>query len=71
MAEMSEMYVMHLPHFKDERSYKLWLEEVYDFKDYVEKFTGNKITEEKLKDVITSYSIHYTKLYDKKNHQSI
>lgn len=52
MAELSEMYVMHLPHFKDERSYELWLKEVYDFKDYVEKFTGNKITEEKLKEAI-------------------
>lgn len=52
MAKLSEMHVMHLPHFKDERSYKLWLKEVYDFKDYVEKITGNKITEEKLKEAI-------------------
>ncbi|ABR55515.1 2-hydroxyglutaryl-CoA dehydratase D-component [Methanococcus vannielii SB] len=52
LMELSNLYIIHLPHFKDERSYELWLKEVHDFKEYVEKITGNKITDEKLKEVI-------------------
>ncbi|AEH07508.1 double-cubane-cluster-containing anaerobic reductase [Methanothermococcus okinawensis] len=46
------MHVMQIPHFKDEKSFKLWLSEVEEFKELVEKSTGNKITDDKLKESI-------------------
>ncbi|ABR55253.1 2-hydroxyglutaryl-CoA dehydratase D-component [Methanococcus vannielii SB] len=52
MSEMVKLHVMQLPHFRDERSAKLWLEEVRDLKELIEEETGNKITEEKLKEAI-------------------
>ena len=52
MEKMIPMHVMHLPHFRDERSAKLWLDEVKDLKKMIEEITGNEITEEKLKEAI-------------------
>ena len=52
MEKFVPMHVMQLPHFKDEKSFKLWLSEVEELKDIIEKTTGNKITDEKLKETI-------------------
>ena len=52
MEKFVPMQVMQLPHFKDEKSFKLWLSEVEELKDIIEKTTGNKITDEKLKEAI-------------------
>ncbi|ABO35627.1 2-hydroxyglutaryl-CoA dehydratase, D-component [Methanococcus maripaludis C5] len=52
MSEMVKLHVMQLPHFRDDRSKKMWLEEVEDLKKLIEEETGNEITEEKLKEAI-------------------
>ncbi|MBP2172452.1 double-cubane-cluster-containing anaerobic reductase [Methanococcus voltae] len=52
MEEMARMHVMHLPHFRDEASRKLWVDEVIKFKELIEEFTGNEITDEKLAEAI-------------------
>ncbi|CAF29902.1 double-cubane-cluster-containing anaerobic reductase [Methanococcus maripaludis] len=52
LAEMTRLHIMQLPHFRDDRSAKLWLAEVEELKKLIEEETGNKITEEKLKEAI-------------------
>ena len=52
MEKMVPMHIMQLPHFNDEKSFKLWLSEVEEFKELIEKITGNEITEENLKESI-------------------
>ncbi len=52
MERLVPMHIMHLPHMKDEDSLKIWIKEVEKLKELVEKETGNKITEEKLKDAV-------------------
>ena len=52
LAEMTKLHIMQLPHFRDDRSAKLWLAEVEELKKLIEEETGNKITEEKLKEAI-------------------
>lgn len=54
MSEMVKLHVMQLPHFRDERSAKLWLEEVKELKKLIEEETGNEITEEKLKEAVNT-----------------
>ncbi len=51
LADYMPVWMLHLPHKKDsDKSVKLWLEEMYDFKDAVEKFAGKKISKKALED---------------------
>lgn len=52
LGEEVPMYIMDLPQMKRRKDYKAWAEEITDFKDMVEDFTGNKITAEKLNENI-------------------
>ena len=52
MEKMVPMHIMQLPHFNDEKSLNLWIDEVENFKKLVEEVSGNKITEENLKESI-------------------
>jgi len=46
------MHIMHLPHAKRPQDMAAWSDEIRIFMDTVEKFTGNKITLEKLNQAI-------------------
>lgn len=48
LGEDVPMHVMDLPQMKRRKDIKAWAEEINEFKDVVEKFTGNEITAEKL-----------------------
>ncbi len=48
LNQYQPVYIMEVPNKKTERSRQLWHGEVLDFKDVIEKLTGNKITAEKL-----------------------
>lgn len=52
LGEDVPMYVMDLPQMKRRKDYKAWAEEITDFKNTVEEFTGNKVTADSLKDSI-------------------
>lgn len=53
LGEISPTYVMEIPHKPDSsQGRSLWLEEMEAFKLQMEKLTGNKITEEKLRESI-------------------
>ena len=52
LNEYQPVYVMEVPNKKTERSRKLWLGEVQEFKKVIEKLTGNTITAEKLEQAI-------------------
>jgi benzoyl-CoA reductase/2-hydroxyglutaryl-CoA dehydratase subunit BcrC/BadD/HgdB len=52
LGRYQPVYVMEVPNKKTERSRQLWLGEVHDFKDVIEKLTGNTITVEKLESAI-------------------
>lgn len=47
-------HVMEIPQLKRERDKRLWIEEVKDFKTAVENVTGNKVTEDALKNGINT-----------------
>ncbi|HFC98797.1 MAG TPA: 2-hydroxyacyl-CoA dehydratase [Thermosulfurimonas dismutans] len=46
------IYVMQVPHRKDEESLKLWIAEVERFLRYMEEFTGESISAEALREAI-------------------
>jgi benzoyl-CoA reductase/2-hydroxyglutaryl-CoA dehydratase subunit BcrC/BadD/HgdB len=46
------VHTMHIPHKKDEKSLRLWREEVVEFKEHIEEVTGNKLDKESLKNGI-------------------
>ena len=48
LAEDVPVHVMNLPQMKRAKDVKAWAEEIEDFKNMVEEFTGNKVTAEKL-----------------------
>lgn len=48
LGEDVPMHIMDLPQMKRRKDIKAWAEEINEFKDVVEKFTGNEITAEKL-----------------------
>ncbi|MGI6104608.1 MAG: double-cubane-cluster-containing anaerobic reductase [Raoultibacter sp.] len=52
LAEDVPMYIMDMPQMKRECDYKKWEQEILDFKDRVEEFSGNKVTKEGLADAI-------------------
>ena len=52
LGEDVPMHVMDLPQMKRRKDVKAWAEEIQDLKDVVEKFTGNKVTSEKLAESI-------------------
>lgn len=52
LAEEVPMHIMDIPQMKREKDIKRWGEEINDFKEVVEKVTGNTITTEKLADSI-------------------
>lgn len=52
LGEDVPMHVMNLPQMKRRKDIKAWAEEIEEFKQVVENFTGNKITEESLKESI-------------------
>lgn len=52
LGEDVPMHIMDLPQMKRRKDIKAWAEEINEFKDVVEKFTGNEITSEKLSDAI-------------------
>jgi benzoyl-CoA reductase/2-hydroxyglutaryl-CoA dehydratase subunit BcrC/BadD/HgdB len=54
LAEQQPVHVMEVPNKKGVRGKELWHGEVKDFKDVIEKLTGNKITAEKLHDAIVT-----------------
>lgn len=52
LGEDVPMYIMDIPQMKRAKDIKAWAEEINDFKNKVEEFTGNKITPEKLAEAI-------------------
>ncbi len=48
LSQYQPVYVMEEPNKKTEQSRKLWLAEVYAFKEVIEKLTANGITAYKL-----------------------
>lgn len=48
LAEDVPVHVMNLPQMKRAKDVKAWAEEIEDFKNMVEEFTGNTVTAEKL-----------------------
>ena len=52
LNQYQPVYVMEVPNKKTQRSRQLWLEEVADFKDVIEKLTENTVTAENLKQAI-------------------
>ncbi len=52
LERMVKMHVMQLPYIKTEKAKELWIEEVKKLKELIENVTGNKITEEKLKESV-------------------
>lgn len=50
------IYMMHLPHKTSEIAVRFWLREIEQFKKAVEKITGEKITDEKLRNSISVYN---------------
>lgn len=48
LAEDVPLHVMNLPQMKRAKDVKAWAEEIEDFKNMVEEFTGNTVTAEKL-----------------------
>ncbi|MGD6808778.1 MAG: double-cubane-cluster-containing anaerobic reductase [Candidatus Bathyarchaeia archaeon] len=53
LNDLIPTYVIEIPHKPDtQRGKEFWLQEVEDFKTEIEKLTGNKITQEKLKAAI-------------------
>ncbi len=52
LGEYTPMHVLDLPQYKKEKDYNNWTDELNEFKDRVEKETGNKITKEKLEEGI-------------------
>lgn len=48
LGEEVPMHIMDLPQMKRRKDYKAWSEEIVEFKEKVEEFTGNKVTEENL-----------------------
>ncbi len=52
LAEDAPVYVMDIPQMKRERDFLHWKDELYGYKEKLEEITGNKITEESLKEAI-------------------
>ena len=52
LGQHQPVYVMEVPNKKTDASRKLWLDEVIEFKNVIEKLTGNKITAENLSEAI-------------------
>lgn len=48
LAGEAPVYVMDMPQMKRDRDVAKWADELRDFKDMVEEFTGNEVTAEKL-----------------------
>ena len=74
LENLIRIHVMQLPHFKDEKSLNLWISEVEDLKELIEKESGNAITEESLKEAIDKVNKMrklFYKIYDlRANHPS-
>jgi len=56
LAEDVPVHVMDIPQMKRSKDIKAWADEIHIFKDVVEKFTGNKITAESLKENIRLFN---------------
>ena len=52
LGEDVPVYVMNLPQMKRAKDVQAWAEEIADFKNKVEEFTGNQVTAEKLAESI-------------------
>jgi benzoyl-CoA reductase/2-hydroxyglutaryl-CoA dehydratase subunit BcrC/BadD/HgdB len=52
LGELHPVYVLQIPHKKDEESFKLWLSEIYKFIDKSEQLTGKKLTIDNLRESI-------------------
>lgn len=68
LSKLKEVWMMELPHSKEtEASRRLWQEQVFAFKNRIEKYTGNKITRKKLRDasmLIASVQFEARRLYE-------
>jgi benzoyl-CoA reductase/2-hydroxyglutaryl-CoA dehydratase subunit BcrC/BadD/HgdB len=67
LGQYQPVYVMEVPNKKTERSRRLWQGEVEEFKDVIEKLTGNKITAKKLGgaiDLVNQRRIALQRLYN-------
>ena len=53
LAEEVPMHVMDMPQMKRERDYEKWEHEIYDFKNIIEEFSGNTVSQEKLAEAIS------------------
>lgn len=56
LAKYKEVHVLELPNMTNKRSLELWIDEMRDFKDYLEKHLDAKITDEKLKETIEIFN---------------
>ena len=56
LAKHKEVHVLELPNMTNKRSLELWIDEMRDFKDYLEKHLDVKIPDEKLKETIEFFN---------------
>ncbi len=54
LAEDAPMHIMDIPQMKREKDFIKWEEEIKNYMDILEDLTGNKITEESLKEAIVT-----------------
>ena len=52
LAGDADVYVMDIPQMKREKDYAAWKDEIYRYKERIEELTGNKVTEESLREAI-------------------
>jgi len=56
MGEFKDVHVMHLPHFKSQKSLELWQDEVRELKERLEAKFGVSVSDEELKNSIRLFN---------------
>ena len=56
MGEFKDVHVMHLPHFKSQKSLELWQDEVRELKERLEAKFGVKVSDEELRNSIRLFN---------------
>lgn len=74
LAEDVPVHVMNLPQMKRAKDVQAWAEEIETFKNIVEKFTGNKVTADKLAEsikLINNKRKALERLYDLRKNETL
>lgn len=56
MGEFKDVHVMHLPHFKSQKSLEIWQDEVRELKERLEAKFGVKVSDEELRNSIRLFN---------------